>query len=132
LRPEGLSVGAVAAVLHTALGETPNPSFTAAVHSATGGNPFLVVEVAASLGNEGIRPTGASVAGLTSIGLEGVQQSILHRLANLGPGAVALARAISVYGGNVEIGHAAELAGLVPGRRDASCRGACSRQDNPR
>ena len=114
LRPEGLSVGAVAAMLHTALGETPNPSFTAAVHSATGGNPFLVVEVAASLRNEGIRPTRASVAGLTSIGLEGVQQSILHRLANLGPGAVALARAISVYGGNAEIGQAAELAGLVP------------------
>jgi DNA-binding CsgD family transcriptional regulator len=112
LRPAGLSADGVAAILRRDLGTAPNPAFTAAVHSATGGNPFLVVELATSLRRHEIRPTSASKAALTSIGLDGVQQSILHRLSNLGSGAVALARAISIYGGSVELRHAAELAEL--------------------
>ena len=112
LRPGGLTEGGVAAILRRDLGTAPDPAFIAAVHSATGGNPFLVVELATSLRGHQIQPTSASMPALTSVGLDGVQQSILHRLSNLGPGAVALARAISIYGGNVELRHAAELAEL--------------------
>jgi DNA-binding CsgD family transcriptional regulator len=112
LRPAGLTEDGVAAILRRDLDIAPDPAFVAAVHSATGGNPFLVVELASSLRGHEMQPTSASLAALTSIGLDGVQQSILHRLANLGSGAAALARAISIYGGGVELRHAAELAEL--------------------
>ena len=116
LHPSGLSEPAVGVLLHAALFEVPDPDFTAAAHAATGGNPFLVQELAIALIDRELRPTSQTAAQLSMIGPDGVQRSILRRLSALGPGATALARAAAVLGHGCELRHAARLSGLDTGR----------------
>jgi DNA-binding CsgD family transcriptional regulator len=112
LRPGTLSPDAVAAMLRTGLAERPAPAFTEAAHAATGGNPFLVRELVADLADRRVRPTTGAAARLPALGVRGVTPAVLRRLAALGEGATALARAIAVLGGGAEPRHAAALAGL--------------------
>jgi DNA-binding CsgD family transcriptional regulator len=109
LHPAGLSVLGVGALLQTALSEIPHAKFTAAAYAATGGNPFLVRELATALIERQLRPTTQAAADVSTIGPEGVQRAILRRLAALGPGAGALARAVAVLGSGCELRHAAGL-----------------------
>ena len=55
LRPGPLSSGGVDALLTERLGPA-DPAFVEAVHTATGGNPLLVRELAAALEAEGEPP----------------------------------------------------------------------------
>jgi hypothetical protein len=109
LHPAGLSLLGVGALLQTALSEIPHAEFTAAAYAATGGNPFLVRELATALIERQLRPTTQAAADVSTIGPEGVQRAILRRLAALGPGAKALARAVAVLGSGSELRHAAGL-----------------------
>jgi DNA-binding CsgD family transcriptional regulator len=116
LHPSRLSEPAVGALLHAALSEVPDPDFTAAAHTATGGNPFLVHELAIALIDKELRPTSHTAAQLSMIGPDAVKRSILRRLSALGPGATALAQAAAVLGNGCELRHAARLSGLDTGR----------------
>jgi DNA-binding CsgD family transcriptional regulator len=112
VRPHGLSEAAVAAMLEVRLAQEPDPRFTAAAHAATAGNPFLIGELLTALVERQVRPAADAAARVESIGPQGVQRDILRRLARLGDGATALARAVAVLGGGAELRHAAEHAGL--------------------
>jgi DNA-binding CsgD family transcriptional regulator len=112
VRPAPLSEETVAEMLRAGLATEPHPSFTAAAHEATEGNPFLLGELVSALVAGQIRPTQEAAAVVSTIGPEGVQRAILRRLADLGTGAPELARAVAVLGGIAELRHAAELAGL--------------------
>lgn len=118
LHPGGLSERGVGSMLQTALSEAPHPEFTSAAHTATAGNPFLVRELAVALVERQVRPTSEAVYQMSTIGPDGVQRSILRRLTAVGPGATALARAVSVLGSGSELRHAARLSRL--GDREAT------------
>ncbi len=114
LRPHGLSVAAATDWLRRGLAETPDPHFTAAAHAATDGNPFLLGELVTALVDAQIRPTREAAVQVTAIGPEGVRRAVLRRLAGLGDGAGALARAVAVLGSGSELKDAAILADLPP------------------
>jgi DNA-binding CsgD family transcriptional regulator len=111
-RPSLLSEAAVAALLELEFGTRPDPDFARACGNATGGNPFLVRELAAALIADGIQPVSASTARLASTGPSSIARATLTRLGNLSADAVELARAIAVLGGDSTLPRAAVLAGV--------------------
>ncbi len=115
VRPGALSLKAVAAMLRAGLGSEPDPAFTAAAHAASGGNPFLLGELLIALLDGQVRPTATAAGRIAEIGPHGVTRAMLRRLAALGDGATALARAVAVLGGGAELRHAAALAELDDG-----------------
>src|SRR5262245_15516324 len=113
LEPLGpASIAALAAELH---GLRPDEAFAAALETATGGNPLLVVAVLDAVAREGIGPAGQQVPRLLEIAGQGVSRAVGLRLARLGPQALALLQAAAVLGDGVALRHAAALAGLGPG-----------------
>ena len=56
-RPRALDPEGAARYLASELAREPSPAFAAACHAATGGNPFLIAQVAQTLRTEGIEPT---------------------------------------------------------------------------
>src|ERR1019366_9490041 len=90
VRPGGLSTSAVGRVLERVSGVAPDPAAIVAVHGATGGNPFLVRELAART----------------------VGRSIMVRLASLDPAAGPVLRSVAILGEQPELPHAAALAGV--------------------
>jgi DNA-binding CsgD family transcriptional regulator/Tfp pilus assembly protein PilF len=114
LRPEPLAAPAVASVLRGAFGEREPPAeLVEACRRATGGNPFLITELAGELAAGNEDPAATPVAVVDSIGPVAVRRSLLLRLGNLGPAARRLARAVAIMGGEAELRHAAAVAGLA-------------------
>ena len=112
LEPGGLSEEAITLLAVQSLSAEPDPIFIAACQRATGGNPFLLLELFGELERRGIAPTreNASLAGQVSS--QGVGRAVRSRLRRLPPGHIALARAIAVLGESAEPNLAAQLAGL--------------------
>jgi DNA-binding CsgD family transcriptional regulator len=110
--PAALSVAAVARLLATEFGRSPDPDFVLACSGATGGNPFLVRELAASLIADGIEPDADAAASVATVGPKAVARATLGRLGHLSDDAIALARAIAVLAGEARLPRAAELAGI--------------------
>lgn len=113
LSPPPLSQTAVSRLVAARYAATPAPEFATACHVATGGNPFLIGQLLASLSSDGIAPTAANVPRIFAIGPQTVSMSVLARISRLGPEAVALAEALAVLGGG-ELRDAATLARLDP------------------
>jgi tetratricopeptide (TPR) repeat protein len=112
LQPHALSREAVATVLRLGLSEEPQPDFTESVHAATDGNPFLLRELITELADRQVRPSAEAASHVLSIGARGVGRAVLRRLARLGDGATAMARAVAVFGADIDPSSAAQLAGL--------------------
>ena len=112
LQPGGLSDEAVTTLAAQLLAAQPDPSFVAACTRATGGNPFLLLELFGELERRGIAPSreNASLAGQLSS--QGVGRAVRARLRRLPEGCTALARAVAVLGDTAEPTLAAQLAGL--------------------
>jgi DNA-binding CsgD family transcriptional regulator/tetratricopeptide (TPR) repeat protein len=112
LQPGGLSEEAIARLAAQSLAGEPDPSFVSACRRATGGNPFLLLELFAELERRGIAPSREN-AGLTAqLSSQGVGRAVRARLRRLPEGCTALARAVAVLGDPVEPALAAQLAGL--------------------
>lgn len=117
LRPEPLSTAAIAMVLGSAFGAgdgSPSDELVEACERATGGNPFLLTELAGELAANHAAPAEAPIATVDRIGPVAVRRSLLLRLGNLGEDARLLARAVAIMGGEAELRHAAAVAGLEP------------------
>jgi predicted ATPase len=67
LRPAPLSAAGVARLVADVLGE-PDPTFAAECLRATGGVPFLVLELARALAADGVVPTAAGASRVSGIG----------------------------------------------------------------
>ena len=81
----------------------------AACFSATGGNPFYLRELLLTIADAGPgRPTPV----VEAIALPTLGERLMRRLGHIGPGAVALARAMSVIGDGGKVADAASLAGM--------------------
>jgi DNA-binding CsgD family transcriptional regulator len=96
LRPLGAeSVGEVVAAR---LGSEAEAAFVDACLVASGGNPFLLVELLRDLQTRGARPTGVNATIVTEANPENVTRSVSGRLAAAGPVAAAVARALAIVG----------------------------------
>jgi DNA-binding CsgD family transcriptional regulator len=112
LRPRPLSEEASRVLIGRLLdGDVAEP-FCAACHRATGGNPFLLSELIASVHADGIAPTAAAAGQISSLAPEAVIRSIVVRLGRMSRHAAAVARCVSVLGGEGELRHVAALAEL--------------------
>ena len=111
VRPPTLSAQAVGRLLTGAMSRQPTEELALAVHRATGGNPFLARELAASLTEGTAAVTDDAVA---MLGPPGVQRSITARIAALDPAAGPVLRAVAVLGDRADTRHVAEVAQISP------------------
>jgi hypothetical protein len=84
----------------------------AACHQATGGNPFLLIELLEELRHTSGHFGEISPPAVSRLGPERIARAVLLRVGRIGPQAAALVRAVAVLGVQAEIAEAAELAGL--------------------
>jgi DNA-binding CsgD family transcriptional regulator len=112
LRPQPLSGEAVGRGLAEAGLPGAEPLFALACHEVTGGNPFLLGELAMELALRGVAPEDGNADAVHELAPETLSAAVLVRLRRLGEGAPELARAIAVLGDGAELRHAAPLAGL--------------------
>ena len=110
--PGGLSPEAVGALLSGAFGTAPGDGFARSCQAVTGGNPFLVRELIATLRADGIGPGEAGADRVAGLGPRSVAQEVALRVARLGPAAGELARAAAILGDEAALRHAAALAGV--------------------
>jgi DNA-binding CsgD family transcriptional regulator len=113
IRPRPLSVDSASALVSERLGQDAAPAFSAACHSATGGNPLLLVELLKALAVEGVQPEVAHIGVVADLGPAAVSRAVLLRLRRLPNDAIALANAIAVLGAGADCATAAALAGLT-------------------
>ncbi len=111
LRPSPLSEAAAAALLERALGRATATPFARACATATGGNPLLLHELATELRVQGVAPSAEQASHVRSVGPAGVARAVAARVAGIGEGATALARAVAVLGPSAQPAITAELAG---------------------
>jgi DNA-binding CsgD family transcriptional regulator len=112
IRPEPLGRASIAVLARELHGLEPDEAFSAALETATGGNPLFVGAVLDAVAREGTSPTAEHVPRLLEIGAQGVSRAVGLRLARLPPEALALLRAASILGDGAELRHAAALAGV--------------------
>jgi DNA-binding CsgD family transcriptional regulator len=110
--PAPLSVQATAELIAARCGPEVGPAFATACHAATGGNPFLVRELAAALCDDDIAPVEANAPRVAELGPRTVARSLMLRLGRVSPEAVRFARAVSVLGVSADPRLAAALAGV--------------------
>jgi DNA-binding CsgD family transcriptional regulator len=110
-----LSAEATTALLTQELGQEPAPPFAAACFEVSGGNPFLLRELARTLVQRGIEPLPEQVHQVRDLVPERVAQTVLMRLEQSSLQAKALARSLAVFGDGGESRWVAELAELDPG-----------------
>jgi ATP/maltotriose-dependent transcriptional regulator MalT len=112
LTPRALSPQGAAALLAEELAQEPEAAFAATCHEVSGGNPFLLCELARTLAAEQISPGAAEAPRVRELAPERVTRTVLVRLARLSPDAQAVARAVVVLGDDADGQLVAELAGL--------------------
>jgi DNA-binding CsgD family transcriptional regulator len=112
LRPAPLGEASVAALVREGLGGSATIGFCRACHETTGGNPFLLRALLASLEVEGTGPTDAAAKRLATFGPEAVARAVDRRLLRLPDGSRELVKAVAVLGEGARLGHAATLAAL--------------------
>jgi DNA-binding CsgD family transcriptional regulator len=109
---EPLSDAGIDRWLAVAYGSAPAQAFVDECRIATGGNPFLIQEVIASLRAEGFASDEHAASLLGGIAPASVAHSVLTRLAPLGAEAVILAEAAAVLSTDGRLERVAAIAGL--------------------
>jgi DNA-binding CsgD family transcriptional regulator len=112
IEPAPLSVEASSVLIRRALGEHASDELAGACVQATGGNPFYLNQLVIELASEGTGAGRADAARVRTLTPAAVTRAVLVRLARMGPGALALAEAVSVLGEECAFMCAAQLAGL--------------------
>jgi DNA-binding CsgD family transcriptional regulator len=110
--PAPLSDAAVASMLATAFGRPAEDGFARACHELTGGNPFLVRELAVALLADRIEPTASHTPRLRSTSPKAIARATLGRVGRLSPQAVEMAQVIAVLGVDATVPRVGRLAGL--------------------
>ena len=107
---ESLSEPGVGRWLTGVYGQLPPPVFVRGCRAVTGGNPFLLQEVTASLQAEGRAPDAQAASHLDGIAPASIGQSVLTRLAPLGTDAVTVAEATAVLSTDARLERVAAIA----------------------
>jgi len=108
VRPHELSPDATSSLLRAHLPEAP-AALGDAVHQATGGNPFLIEELARGLADSPQPPRPAEIAGIAP---RTVARSVLLRVGRLSGAAQQVATAVALFADGAPFRHVAALAGL--------------------
>ncbi len=112
IRPRGLGPDGVATLVRARLGRVPDTAFVQACGDVTGGNPFLLEQLLQAADEERLTPDATAAGRVRELVPDAVTHSVVNRLERESPDATALARAVAVLGDDVELRHAAQLAGL--------------------
>jgi DNA-binding NarL/FixJ family response regulator len=112
LTPRALSPRGAAALLADTLERAPEEAFAATCHEVSGGNPFLLRELARTLAAEAVDPTAGQASRVRALAPEQVTRTVQLRLARLAPEARAVARAVVVLGDDADSGLTGAFAGL--------------------
>src|SRR5215218_2260839 len=112
LTPRALSSRGTTALLAVELAGEPEETFAATCHEVSGGNPFLLCELARTLAVEQIQPAAEQAQRVRELAPERVIRTVQVRLARLSPAAQAIGRAVVVLGDDADGRLVAELAGL--------------------
>jgi serine/threonine protein kinase/DNA-binding CsgD family transcriptional regulator len=112
IRPRGLGAEGVATLVRTHLGRAPDEAFVQACGEVTGGNPFLLEQLLQAAGDENLQPDAGAADRVRELVPDAVTLSVVNRLQRESPAVTALARAVAILGDDVELRHAAQLAGL--------------------
>jgi DNA-binding CsgD family transcriptional regulator len=110
--PGPLSAAAVGSVLESHLGRRPAQALVDALHELTGGNPFLVTEIAMALRTDRTTDDAAALAQVRELAPRSVRRSVSLRIGRLGREAAELASAVAVLGDHAQLVQASTLAGL--------------------
>ena len=113
LVPAALSMAGIGTVVADELG-TAAPEFVQACARVTGGNPFLLTELARTLGATGTPPTAGSVPDVEGLVPASVLEAVLTRLRRLGEPARRIAAAAAVLGDGAVLHRVARLAQVEP------------------
>ncbi len=110
--PGPLSSGAVDTLVELVLGDAPSPAFAQECATATGGNPFLLLELLRAARADGLlgRASDAAVIGQMTPGT--ISRSVTSRLARTSAPARRLAQAVAILGTDAHPAFAARLAEL--------------------
>ena len=114
LRPAGLSMHGADRLIRDQLGEVPDAAFVRACVAATGGIPFLLLELIGALAADGVCPTAEAATAVGEVGPATVAHATLLRVAHVSAASGAVARAVAVLGPSSEPERVAGLAGLSP------------------
>jgi DNA-binding CsgD family transcriptional regulator/tetratricopeptide (TPR) repeat protein len=109
-----LSAEATTTLLEQELDRQPAAEFANACFEVSGGNPFLLRELAATLVRRGIDPSPEQASLVGELVPERVAQSVLMRVERLSRQAGAVARSLAVLGDETDLGLVAELADVDP------------------
>lgn len=113
----GLSEPDVAAFTRSVVGAEPDRGFVTACQEITGGNPFLLGELLATLAGEGVPPVEDAITRLTEFGPHQVSRWVLSRIRRADPGAsagcAAVAEAVAILGESAYPPVVAAVAGLT-------------------
>lgn len=110
LHPAALSLAAVRSLVHEALGPGVEDDVSIACHEASGGNPFLLRELLAALGERVQVGSELRAGDVPRTEAQGIAALVAGRLARLGGATPALARALAVLGDGAELRHLAGFA----------------------
>jgi DNA-binding CsgD family transcriptional regulator len=111
LTPAPLSPEATNTLLAQRLEREPDSTFAAVCHTVSGGNPFLLSELAHNLLEQGIEPTAEHAEVVREQAPEQVARIVLTRIAKLPPEAAAVARSLAVLGDDSDLALLAEMDG---------------------
>jgi DNA-binding CsgD family transcriptional regulator len=112
LAPSPLSEGAAAQLLEAIFNRPPDVEFTRACHASSGGNPFLLIELARALRADSATPDNTHATAVDRAGPPAVARDVAVRLRRLGEEASRLATAVAVLESDARLDVAAELADL--------------------
>jgi DNA-binding CsgD family transcriptional regulator len=114
LSPAPLSEAAIGRLLELRLDAAPEAAFLAACRRRTGGNAFVVGELATALAAAGVSPTAAEAERVADFLPATVSRWLSARIERLGPDPRALARALAVAGDGAALPLLAGVSGLSP------------------
>ncbi|HEX5608655.1 MAG TPA: AAA family ATPase [Solirubrobacterales bacterium] len=107
-----LSPEATTALLAQELDREPERQFAAACHDLSGGNPFFLCELARTVIEQDIEPSGGRVEDVQKLAPKRVARMVLTRLGRLSEEANAVARSLAVLGDDSDLRVVAELSGI--------------------
>lgn len=121
LHPRPFTLDATGWLLRERLGAVA-PPLVAACQRVSGGNPWLVHELAEALRRDGIEPTASHAPLALATGASAIGSSLAFRIAEHGRDPTRLAEAAAVMGDGESTARVADLAGLSPAATDAAMR----------
>ncbi|WP_336209459.1 AAA family ATPase [Nonomuraea sp. LPB2021202275-12-8] len=111
LRPETLCERCCAHLLEAVLGVQPGPAFAARCHALSGGNPYLLRELASRLRAAGVEPDEAGLHAAAELGAATLAETSLAWLRRRSPESVALAECLAILAPDAGLSIAAAIAG---------------------